>query len=31
CKNIVDAHEGTITAETSSLGGLKISIKLPRD
>lgn len=31
CKNIVDAHEGIISAETSPLGGLKISIELPRD
>lgn len=30
CKNIVDAHQGTITAGTSSLGGLQIRIELPR-
>lgn len=30
CKNIVDAHEGTIKAEHSSMGGLKLIIKLPR-
>jgi len=29
CKNIVDAHEATITAEHSRLGGLKLSIELP--
>jgi len=29
CKNIVEAHGGTITAETSPLGGLLIRIKLP--
>jgi len=29
CKNIVEAHEGTITASHSSLGGLKLSIELP--
>ena len=29
CKNIVEAHEGTITAEASSLGGLQINITLP--
>ena len=31
CKNIVDAHGGTISAELSTLGGLKINIELPRD
>ncbi len=31
CKNIVDAHEGSISAESSSLGGLKIIIELPKD
>ena len=31
CKNIVDAHEGSISAESSSLGGLKITIELPLD
>jgi two-component system, OmpR family, sensor histidine kinase BaeS len=30
CKNIVDAHQGTITAGTSPLGGLQIRIELPR-
>lgn len=30
CKNIVSAHHGTITAETSPLGGLRIYIDLPR-
>ena len=29
CKNIVEAHEGTITAHPSSLGGLLIRITLP--
>lgn len=29
CRNIVDAHRGTISASPSSLGGLKISILLP--
>lgn len=29
CRNIVEAHGGTITAEPSSLGGLLIRIKLP--
>lgn len=30
CKNIVEAHGGTIQAERSSLGGLKIRIELPQ-
>ncbi len=30
CKNIVDAHGGSIAAESSSLGGLKITIELPK-
>ena len=29
CKNIIEAHEGTIDAEHSSLGGLKLVIQLP--
>jgi two-component system sensor histidine kinase BaeS len=29
CKNIIDAHEGKITAEHSKLGGLKLTIELP--
>lgn len=29
CKNIVDAHHGEITTETSSYGGLQVRIKLP--
>ncbi len=29
CRNIVEAHEGTITASKSNLGGLKIDIVLP--
>ena len=29
CKNIVQAHGGTITAHHSQLGGLRIEIKLP--
>ena len=29
CKNIIDAHNGEIIASDSSLGGLKITIKLP--
>ncbi len=29
CKNIVEAHGGTITAMKSSLGGLRIEISLP--
>ncbi|MBN4053436.1 HAMP domain-containing protein [Haliea sp. AH-315-K21] len=30
CKNIVEAHEGCITAEHSELGGLKLRIELPK-
>lgn len=30
CKNIVEHHKGTISAEQSSLGGLKITIVLPK-
>lgn len=29
CKNIVDAHKGTIHAQISELGGLKICVTLP--
>ncbi|MEW5736528.1 MAG: ATP-binding protein [Thermodesulfobacteriota bacterium] len=29
CKSIVEAHGGTITAGASSLGGLKIEVRLP--
>lgn len=29
CKNIIEAHEGTISAHSSSLGGLLIRISLP--
>ncbi|MBE0365963.1 two-component system, OmpR family, sensor histidine kinase BaeS [Pseudoalteromonas ulvae UL12] len=29
CKNLVEAHQGTIRATDSPLGGLKVSIKLP--
>ena len=29
CKNIVEAHDGTIRAEHSQLGGLKLVIELP--
>jgi two-component system sensor histidine kinase BaeS len=29
CKNIVDAHEGTISAHPSPLGGLRIQISIP--
>ena len=29
CRNIVDGHEGTIKAVTSSLGGVSIQIELP--
>lgn len=29
CKNIVEAHEGTIAAQHSELGGLKLSIEIP--
>jgi two-component system sensor histidine kinase BaeS len=30
CKNIVEAHEGEIRAEHAKLGGLKLSIELPK-
>ena len=30
CKNIIEAHEGQIRAEHSELGGLKLSIELPK-
>lgn len=30
CRNIVEAHSGTITASAAPLGGLLISIRLPR-
>ncbi len=30
CKNIIEAHEGTVTASQSKLGGLTLSIELPR-
>ncbi len=29
CRNIVEAHEGSVSIETSELGGLKISVYLP--
>ena len=29
CKSIVEAHQGTITASNSSLGGLCLTVKLP--
>ena len=29
CQNIVDAHQGKISAAQSELGGLKIMIELP--
>jgi two-component system sensor histidine kinase BaeS len=29
CRNIVEAHQGTIEAEASELGGLKVSVTLP--
>ncbi|NKF23514.1 sensor histidine kinase efflux regulator BaeS [Solimonas marina] len=29
CRNIVEAHDGTISADTSALGGLRIVIRLP--
>jgi two-component system sensor histidine kinase BaeS len=31
CKAIVEAHSGTITAGRSDLGGLQITIRLPKD
>lgn len=31
CKNIVNAHNGTISAEPSKLGGLRIKISLPKE
>jgi two-component system sensor histidine kinase BaeS len=30
CKNIVDAHQGSISAQHSSIGGLKITVLLPK-
>ena len=30
CKNIIEAHEGSISAEHSDLGGLKMSITFPK-
>jgi two-component system sensor histidine kinase BaeS len=30
CQNIVQAHEGTIVASHSPLGGLKLTIHFPR-
>ncbi len=30
CRNIVEAHEGTIAAKPSPLGGVWIQIELPR-
>ena len=30
CKNIVEAHEGSIKAENSDIGGLSLVIRLPR-
>jgi two-component system sensor histidine kinase BaeS len=29
CKNIIEAHEGTVRAEHSNLGGLKLIIQIP--
>ncbi|WP_448553270.1 ATP-binding protein [Thalassotalea montiporae] len=29
CRNIVEAHQGTITAQPSALGGLSVVVKLP--
>lgn len=29
CKNIIDAHQGQVFAEHSSLGGIRITIKIP--
>lgn len=31
CKNIVEAHQGHITADHSELGGLRIIIALPKE
>ncbi len=31
CRNIVEAHGGTITASSSSLGGLLMQVSLPRE
>lgn len=31
CKNIVEAHGGTLSADHSDSGGLRISVELPRD
>jgi two-component system sensor histidine kinase BaeS len=30
CRNIVEAHDGRIRAETSPLGGLAIHVRLPK-
>ena len=30
CKNIIEAHDGTINAEHSDMGGLKLTIRFPR-
>jgi two-component system sensor histidine kinase BaeS len=29
CRNIVEAHEGTVTAKPSPLGGLWVTVRLP--
>jgi two-component system sensor histidine kinase BaeS len=31
CQNIIQAHDGTITASHASLGGLKLTITIPRN
>ena len=31
CKAIVEAHEGQITAEKSPLGGLRVTVRLPKE